>query len=180
VTSRRRRTNRDVTDYLARPTGPRPARLDLEEITDQILVLHDAGGGATFNPHFGNVSGKALYAVSIFPERTIRLPRRGIPRGALSQFILVNQALLADPRLSIGTWYDAESDLTYIDIVATLPDREQALRLGVEYNQRAIYDLLEGTEIATGGDGSPKPGMSPPAERLPPLRAHSTRRKRGP
>jgi hypothetical protein len=52
-------------------------------------------------------------------------------------------------------------------VSATLPDREQAITLGRQYNQLAIYDLLHDEEIETGGTGEPRLDLPPETARLP-------------
>jgi hypothetical protein len=60
-----------------------------------------------------------------------------------------------------------DEDLTYLDVTATLPDRDRAIDLGQQFNQIGIYDLLRGQEISTGGTGEPLPDLPPESDRLP-------------
>ncbi len=68
---------------------------------------------------------------------------------------------MREPRNSIGTWYDDEANVTFLDITAVVADKREALMLGSVYNQKGIYDLATGDEIPTGGTGK-KPGGAPP------------------
>ncbi len=59
-------------------------------------------------------------------------------------------------------------DTLISDISATLENSEQAIRLGMQYNQIAIYSLHEGAVIDTGGTGEALSELPPETERLPP------------
>ena len=48
----------------------------------------------------------------------------------------------------------------YLDVVATIPDVNDAKALGKEHNQIAIWDLKNGNEILTGGTGEVKTAAS--------------------
>lgn len=160
----------DVVAFLANPSRedlPEPIALD--EAVAQILALHAANDGSTFNMYFGDLGGQALYAVSLYPDLGIVLDGKDIPEDVLRRFIEDNRALLEDPRVSVGTWYDSEGGKTYLDLSATLADREQAIELGRQYNQIAIFDLATFEEIETGGTGESVENLPPPGERLPPL-----------
>ena len=64
----------------------------------------------------------------------------------------VKKALESNPKLSVGTW--ANDGKTYFDISATVPDKEEAMRLGKENDQRAITYLKDRSEIPVGGKGT--------------------------
>jgi hypothetical protein len=70
------------------------------------------------------------------------------------------------PNVSIGTWYDQETDTTFLDISFTTTDRERAIELGRQFNQKAIYDLNALEEIPTGGTGEALAGLPSIEERL--------------
>ena len=114
--------------------------------------------------------GQNLYAVSLYPERSLVLPGRLIDQGVLRRFIKDNQDLLTDPRNSIGIWYSESLDAVYLDVSATLPNKSEAISLGEWYNQEAIYDLGRGEVLETGGAGEWLRGCVSEAFRLPPLR----------
>lgn len=122
-----------------------------------------------YNPYFGNLKEKKLYAVSVYPDRGKILQGQGIDPGILRAFIEENQDLLADPRNSVGTWFDADEGLTYVDVSATLPGRQLTIRLAKKYNQIGVYDLESGVVIDTGGTGKSSAKMVVAEKRLPPL-----------
>jgi hypothetical protein len=144
---------KDLKTYLSNRRTRLPRQMDVDEAARLLEGIHNEQSGATFSLYFGNVTGQELYAVSLYPERSVKVRGQLLSARKLKAFILQNRNLLADPRNSIGTWYKEESDTTYIDITATLPDRQLAVSLGWQYNQIAVYDLAAEEEIDTGGSG---------------------------
>ena len=137
-------------------TPPGADRYDLGDVSEknlsnEILQAHTENGGSTFNPAKGNLNGTDNYAVAAFPQRNEVISGELTPEH-VQQFIDKNQDLLADPKNSIGTWVD-ESGKHSLDIVHTIPDRDAAVKMGEENNQKAIFDLKNMTEIPTGGTG---------------------------
>jgi hypothetical protein len=144
--------------------------IEVAEAAEAIVVLHDADGGATFSLHHGNLVGQKLFALSIYPERSEQFIGRSIPRDLLVAFVGRNLDLLADPRVSVGTWSNDEDGHTYLDIVVAVPSRQRAIALAKRYNQVGAYDLERRSFIKTGGTGLPAAGVPPERDRLPPPR----------
>lgn len=130
----------------------------------KIARATERGGGATFHPTQGDLAGTPNYAVSLFPERT-QIVTKLDPRE-IQRFAEKNKDLLADPRNSIGTWFNREEKKVYLDITTTIPDRDAAIAAGKKANQIAIFDLASGAEIPIGGTGRIPPGLATPADRL--------------
>ncbi len=74
------------------------------------------------------------------------------------------------PRLILGTWYNADEDITYLDVAVVFPQRQEAVLLAITYNQIALYDLAGETEVSLDGTGEERSDMPPENQRLPPLR----------
>jgi hypothetical protein len=110
-------------------------------------------GGSTLNLTRGNLAGTRNFAVSLFPELTQKIEGRPITPADIQGFLDKNRQLLSDPRLSFGTWVDPNGT-TWLDIVATTPVKKNAMELAQRYNQKAIYNLKTGEEIATGATGA--------------------------
>jgi hypothetical protein len=159
----------DIIAFLSDPSGKLPQPIKVDDAVEQILALHAEYDGSTFNMYFGDLGGKELYAVSLYPDLGIVLEGKEIPPDVLRRFISDNDDLFKDPRVSVGTWFDSEGGMTYLDISATIPDRQQAIELGRQYNQIAIFDLSTFEEIDTGGTGEAIENVPPPTERLPKL-----------
>ena len=135
----------------------------------EISALHRTQGGATYHLERGNLSGRRLWCVSVFPERSRKIPGREIPDFVLRAFLRENQDLLSDPRCCVGTWHSPKSNRTYLDITAALADEEEALALGRRYNQEGIFALETGTFLDAQGDGEPLANWPPENQRLPAL-----------
>ena len=159
----------NLTAYLSDSTLALPPALDAALLARQAvsrLVDHE---GATFNLFFGNMAGQSLYAVSLYPERSVVIPGETVPEDLLRKFIEDNQDLLADPRNSVGLWYSVALQAIYLDVSVTLPDRVEAVSLGERYNQEAIYDLVQDEILDTGGTGEWREGWSSELLRLSPM-----------
>jgi len=167
VTRWRPRQAVDAVTYLSNPSGPPPQPMPVDQAVAEIQALHEENGGSTVNLYFGDLGGAELYAVSLYPDRSVVVEGSDIPEDVLRSFIEANEQLLQDPRVSVGTWYNSENGLTYLDLSATLPDREEAIELGRQYNQIAIFDLSTFEEIETGGTGEAIEDLPPAGERLP-------------
>lgn len=159
----------NLLEYLADPELSLPDPIDLEEAAGEVAALHERDGGCTLNLYFGGLAGQRLFAVSLYPERTVYLSGHNVPEQVLRAFIRQNRELLSDPRNSVGTWYNPDEDQTYLDVTATLPDRRQAVTMGERYNQEAIYDLGRGELIELRVTGKPAADVPAEGKRLPPL-----------
>ena len=115
-------------------------------------------GGSTFSPFGENLAGTDSIAVSIFPELS-RTFKGKLSEKQLSKFKRDNAlAMIKNPMLAFGTWYDKGSDQTYLDVVLRVPRdfKDIAIDLGKEFNQKAVFDLKTFDEIETGGTGENK------------------------
>src|SRR5438132_31108 len=92
---------RDLPEYLSNSTTRLPRRLSLRQIAQQVRDAHARSGGASVHPYFGDLEGQALFAVSLYPERTIRINGREISSELVAAFCRQNADLLQDPRLVI-------------------------------------------------------------------------------
>ena len=122
---------------------------------DEQFNAHKENGGSTYNNYFGNVTGP-YFMVSIFPELSRTVNGRDITKKDLEEYRAANQELLdKDNHLAVGTWYDSENNITYLDVSVAVPanKREEAIKLGKQYNQKAIFDLTTFEDIPTGGTG---------------------------
>ena len=132
-----------------------------------VAQLHAENGGATFSLHDGNRAGHPLFAVSLFPERTRRFPGSRLPIAMVERYIQRNLDLLQDRRVCVGTWFDEDQDVTFVDVSLTLVDQGEAEEIARRYNQIAIYDLRAGRMTPTGGTGEEIRDLPAEAERLP-------------
>jgi hypothetical protein len=117
------------------------------------MVLESFGNanGATINIHHGDLRGKALYAVAV-RGRGLAIPGRQISAARIESYIRSNLDLLSRTDQSLGLWYDAEVDVTWLDVSETFEEWLDAEHRGLERGERAIYALEEGREIRLTGD----------------------------
>lgn len=162
-------TAQSLTEYLSDPSTTLPEPTDTDRAVAVVTDLHSRNGSATFNLHFGDLSGQTLYAVSLFPERTAKAKGSLLRPQAVAAFLRKNSDLLGDPRNSVGCWYSEEKDATFLDVSTTLPSRQTAIGLGMRYNQIAVFDLAREEVIETEGTGEEVADLPPENERLPAL-----------
>ncbi len=93
--------------------------------------------------------GRKLFAVSIYPERTIELTVQPSWRQ-LFVFVLANLDLLLQPDRALGTWFDDLRGVHVLDVVICVSDRDTALDLGLRFHQRSIFDLAASHAIRIG------------------------------
>lgn len=110
------------------------------------LELHSKDGGATVSVMDGNMAGRKLYAVSIYPECTVTF-KGPLIWGLLYAFARKNVAELLKPGRAIGTWYNRPKKRLEIDIVVCCPDLAVAIALGERSHQSCVYDLAARREI---------------------------------
>ena len=159
-----------LSSYLANSAGlALPELTEAEKAASQTIALYEQHGrvGATFSLRFGDMNGQPLYSVSLWPERGRKVVGDTVKLRVLQVFIMENMDLLNDPRGCIGLWYNADENVTYLDIAATLPSQQEAQELAVQYDQIAIFDLKTLAEIETRGTGNTPTDMPHPTERWP-------------
>lgn len=160
----------NLTEFLRQPATKLPSQIDLATLAETIAQRHETDGGSTHSPYFGNLAGQKLFAVSLYNERGAIAPGRVVDARMMEKFIRANEDLLADPRHAVGTWHNPDDGLTYIDVIALLPDKKTAVRLGRQFDQIAIFDLARQETIDTGGTGALETMHGPARNRLPRLR----------
>ena len=137
------------------------------------LEAHNAdpeSKGSSFTPDGRNLLGQPKFTVSIFPERS-KIIEGDVTEQALIDYKEENKDLLDENAdvLAIGTWFDSESNQTYLDVSVAL-DRDNAIQLGREYNQKAVFDLQNKVEVETGGTGEATGDMKPETDRVADIR----------
>jgi 2'-5' RNA ligase len=114
------------------------------QMVNNILNLIHNNGGATYNIASNkNMVGTDAYAVAIYPDREQIV--EGLDFDRLEGYLVDNGDLLNSSNNSFGAWVSGGK--VYLDVVATVPDKEQAMELGRKYNQLAIFDLKNLVEI---------------------------------
>ena len=128
-----------------------PTKLsDLLAYVPQAARTHAAVGGSSTNLVTGqDLGGSDNYTVSIYKDRELKLP--GQPTEAqIRAYVERNADLLASPDHMLGTWYNEKDGYTYIDVSLLSPNVGEALRLGREHQQLAVFYLGTYDEIPVG------------------------------
>lgn len=89
------RVAQNLAEYLADAATVLPEPIDAEEAVAVIAKRHQENGGSTFNLYFGDLSGRKLYAVSVYIERSARRRGRSMPAQILRAFLKKNTDLLS-------------------------------------------------------------------------------------
>lgn len=123
----------------------------LPGVLDQV----EETGGATLSAVGAPVPDDG-YVVSN-PEFTQNIPKWDtLPpedqAAILRDYIKANSAELAKPGAYVGMWKD-ENGRMALDVNDIVADKEEALDLGRERDQKAIWGLAESEEFTTGGTG---------------------------
>ena len=122
---------------------------------NKIADLHDANGGATYNlAENKDLNGTDNYSVSTHPDRTEEIKGELTPQ-AIQTFAAKNADLLKDKTESLGTWKRPADGVHVLDVVKTIPNRDEAVQLGFEHKQDAIFDLKNGKEIFMKDEQAP-------------------------
>lgn len=124
-------------------------------VARRIARLTRESGGASVDIGGTSFVGTRGYAVSVFEGRSRIIS--GYPSAEdIDGYIADNIDILDDVRADsvafVGTWYNQGQ--THIDCSVRVRNLAQALRLGREHNQRAIFDLSRLEDIPIDGEVS--------------------------
>ena len=103
-----------------------------------------ANGGLTIKPFTGEKpSGGYMVALQGYE---LQVPASEFFTGIVADYIGEHaQKLMDNPSLCLGTWVN--EGIVYLDLSENVPNREQALQLGKERNQLAIFNLETFEEV---------------------------------
>jgi len=135
------------------------------------LKAHSENGGSTFSLSSGDLIGQKKSSVSIFPDRSKIVEGREITKEDIDLYVQENKDLFEgnEDVLAVGTWFDEQSNQTYLDVSAVV-EKEVAIDLGKQYNQKAVFDLELLEEVETGGTGEAVGDLKPLQERVKDIR----------
>jgi len=125
---------------------------NITQNADNIVKAINENGGITYNAKGGNLGGKKVYSVAIYPERSQTF-KGEVTKNDIIKYVYDNIDLLGKKGHSLGGWYDTESKQLWLDVAGTVKDKNLAIKLGKKFNQKAIFDLNKFEEISTGGTG---------------------------
>lgn len=142
----------------AQPT-PTDWKPDKKEIT-RVLQIHNRGSdsmhGVTYNFALNSIgkTKEPCYAVSIFPTRTKLVTGYRLTQKDIASYVSTNGDLLGQRSVALGTWYDKDSNKTYLDCVVTVTNKDlpvitaMAKGIGILARQLAVFNLQSMEELA--------------------------------
>lgn len=101
-------------------------------------------GGASFNITTGVYNPKNGYFVSL-PNHEQQIPLSEFKASDLKRYVNNNYDVLSNENNFVGSWVD--NGMVYLDISEKITDKRTALVLGIDRNQKAIYDAFNGKVI---------------------------------
>jgi hypothetical protein len=101
-----------------------------------------ANGGATRTLH-GNTP-QTGYMVSVpGPEKVLKV----LTAASVNAFTRTHAEKLSFPGAYVGAWLDTTTGLWYLDVSVNVRQRNQALRLGRQWSQLAVWDVENVQEV---------------------------------
>ena len=138
----------DIASNLKRPFSK---KADLSgQVVNTILNDIHSSGTATYNMIDGDMQGTHNFAVSAYPERTQSSPE-GVDFDVIEKYLLTNEDLLKDSNNAFRAVM--QNGQVQLQVVATVPDRDQAIQFAREHNQPTISDLMSNQDISTNASG---------------------------
>lgn len=151
--------NPNLTQERNIPLLPRvrPTAETISQIAEDIN-----SGGTTYNL-LNKSKTTTGHAVSVFPNRGVIIDG-SVTVSHVKDFIRNNMDIFSKGGFNLGGWKDGGKG--YLDISASVKDRAQAIKLGKQFNQKAISDLdaisrgdWDNAFVDTGGTGEAISGM---------------------
>lgn len=110
--------------------------------TNLLNTLLTQYNGFSFNPSTNKLNPKEGYFVSL-PNAELAVSFEYFNPQILINFYNTNkELLLSNPKLFIGGWYNKEDDKIYLDISEQIESQSLAIRKGLLFDQKAIYDAV--------------------------------------
>ena len=154
---------KDAKGHGSNPRGSHASGVDqvgrAPKVNDAAMnIIRGTKPGEGFSVTPGGKTPTTGYMVAL-PSRTTSVNPADLHGGRAQDIINGHMQANADvysnnPNMHIGGWHDPDSKMMSIDPAENIKDRSTAIRLGVERNQKAIYDLKNKRDIETGGTGT--------------------------
>ena len=134
--------------------GVKLQQFKIDETSLNKIVDDINQGGVTFDINkMKSLGGQKYTAVSVYPERSKIFKSPIVKSTDILKYIRDNLDLLSRKNHTLGGWYDTKSKQLYLDVAAAVADEEVAIKLGKQFNQKAVFNLERFEEISTGGTG---------------------------
>lgn len=120
-------------------------------ISSVLDLLATPGGGFTLHPDLTAYSPDLRYVVAV-NGFTYAVELSKLRPEDFTRYFDAHQRIAKLDGLFIGGWDDEQDGLVYFDVSELVASREEALALGKERGEKAIYDSLKGEEIRVEHD----------------------------
>lgn len=145
--------NGQLRVFTAQPVFQAPRAAEIRKAASVAAGLHSEFDGSSYNVVTGqNLAGTKNYAVSSYKSRELIIPGKDVSAETFEKFIKANEDLLGDPRNILGSWFSEEDGNTYIDVSSVSTSLQDAMRIAINSDQAAIFDLRSFTTIPVGHD----------------------------
>lgn len=114
------------------------------ELSNEVYTRTGLYGGCTINLK-GHKPNKG-FCLSIFPEKEWRCKFNEFGAEVVRHYIQSNKDLLSMGNIYLGTWFNKEDGLVYIDCSVVTEDQKEAIELCQDNKQLAYYDIAKGEE----------------------------------
>lgn len=118
----------------------------------QSTKLHNENEGSTWSLTQGDMGGTKNWVVSIYREFEFSLPERELNEATVAAFVSKYREELKRPKHVLGLWWEEEDGHSYMDVCVLVSTEEEAMKLGFEHEQIAVFNLEDFTTHATGYD----------------------------
>lgn len=108
----------------------------MKRLIEKIIETTNKTGGASFNLNVESPKKGFMVATS---GNELVIPEKDFTRKTLRNYVKSNLKNINAKNVNVGTW--KENGLVYLDISINIQDKKEAIKLGKENNQIAIFDL---------------------------------------
>jgi len=134
---------------------PEKGNIPIQEIPpatlNDIMAIVKEKDGATWDLLANkNMAETDFYTSSVFKNgtpRNVTLKPGEFNVNKLREFVLFNSDLLNKPEFKLGVWLDKHTGETNLDVVFVTSEYEEALSVGLRYEQKKIFNLKTMAEI---------------------------------
>lgn len=110
-------------------------------------------GGFSYRPIRGfHEIGSWGYAVSLPGYEAVFKGKEISAKNIIDHWMKIRDAVMANPKLHLGGWYDIKNDVFCLDASEVIRSKKEAIRLGIDRKQAAIFDFKKGEEIRLDAD----------------------------
>jgi hypothetical protein len=120
--------------------------IDVEDVSARVWESIALTGGATVSTTQPQDVPARGYAVSLPLAEETHSPR-GFSHNVVADYIRRHADRTMLPGIFVGAWWDAESDMIFLDLSMIFRDRGTAEAIGRESGQLAIWDFAARAEI---------------------------------